>query len=77
MKKIRLNLDQLAVESFATERNEEVDQVTVDGGSGVPLAGCVTINDGDCGINPTFGTGHEYCICPDMLAPANTYDGNC
>lgn len=64
MNKIRLDLDALAVETFATERDGETEQGTVRAYSGDPLGGCVTI--GCVPVNPTYGTGEIDCVCQDL-----------
>ena len=60
MKKIRLDLDALAVETFATERNGETEQGTVRANSGeFTTIGCVP-------VNPTYGTGEIHCVCENL-----------
>lgn len=75
MKKTQLDIDQLAVESFATARDEAVERGTVDAHSGVPLGGCVSLDE--CVINPTFGTGEMYCICVAMVNPTDSSGDAC
>lgn len=67
MKKIRLDLDQLSVESFATERNGDAEQGTVRAHSGVPFT--LDNNGGGCVVNQTMGTGEIYCVCENIDQP--------
>jgi|GEM_PF-2342032 len=70
MKKIRLDLDRLAVETFATTKDEGADVGTVRGhGSGI---GCAS---GNCSGNPCSGPNDPSisadggCVCEDMFNP--------
>ncbi len=73
MKKIRLELDSLTVESFATTKDEGREPGTVRGhGSGI---GCATAY---CSGNPCSGPNDPSvsadggCACEDMFNPAST-----
>lgn len=69
MKKIRLNLEQLTVESFSTERDRDEERGTIRGhDSGIPAS----LDPQHCVYNPTFGTGEIYCVCVPMVQPADT-----
>lgn len=63
MKKIRLSLDALAVETFATTKNGRVEWGTVRGhGSGIGCGsmGCDSISaDGGCVCEDQFPTGAQ------------------
>ena len=71
MKKIRLNLDALAVETFATTTDDGRDRGTVRGhdsdGSGI---GCISL-----GCDSVSGL--EQCICEQQIATNNQWTCAC
>jgi hypothetical protein len=61
MKKVRLDLEQLAVESFATARGRGAEKGTVRGhDSGSEAYSCWA----DCTWGCVSHSGYEWCICP-------------
>jgi len=63
MKKIRLNLDMLTVETFATTKDEGAERGTVRGHYEITGYGCDTVSE------------REQCICP--REPNNSGWGSC
>jgi hypothetical protein len=74
MRKMRLDLDELVVEAFATTPGAQAARGTVRGHSGLP--GCQAETGDDVGVlsyvDPQSITGElEWCICPREPISAN------
>lgn len=65
MNKIRLKLDRLTVESFATGQVPEEAQGTVHGAlAATATGGCATCKGATCFTSCAFAAGDVACTCP-------------
>lgn len=64
MRKISLNIDDLAVESFNTARGEAAEPGTVRGHLATTLADGCNFSRGTCFQSCAMTNGYQYCIDP-------------
>ena len=64
MNKIRLDVDGLAVETFATGRAEEVLTGTVHAAMATATGNCATCKGATCFTSCAFQAGDAACTCP-------------
>jgi hypothetical protein len=63
MRKISLNIDELAVESFSTHKGDG-SAGTVHGHATMVADGCPNISRGTCFQSCAMTNGYQYCILP-------------
>jgi hypothetical protein len=64
MRKISLNIDDLAVESFSTDKGKGAAAGTVHGHATMVADGCPNFSRGTCFQSCGMTNGYQYCILP-------------
>lgn len=64
MRKISLNIDELAVESFSTAKGAGSAEGTVHGHATAVADGCPNVSRGTCFQSCAMTNGYQFCILP-------------